>query len=88
MARRLPPLLLRSGGRSRTSRGSVRARPLRVDGGVWLGVNDVALLGEERCALREQLGVRGAIAQAAIRWCRMNGDKLITPESRPARAAI
>jgi molybdate transport system regulatory protein len=39
--------------------------PLRVGGEFWLGVNDVAFLGEERIALLEQIAERGSITQAA-----------------------
>ena len=43
----------------------VSPAPLRVGGEFWLGVNDVAFLGEERIALLEQIAERGSITQAA-----------------------
>lgn len=38
---------------------------LSVAGKLWLSVNDIAFLGEERIALLEQIGTRGSITQAA-----------------------
>lgn len=39
--------------------------PLNVAGQVWLSVDEVAFLGEERIALLEQIAARGSITQAA-----------------------
>jgi molybdate transport system regulatory protein len=39
--------------------------PLNVAGQVWLNVDEVAFLGEERIALLEQIEARGSITQAA-----------------------
>ncbi|MCG6942007.1 MAG: TOBE domain-containing protein [Thiohalocapsa sp.] len=39
--------------------------PLNVAGQVWLNVDEVAFLGEERIALLEQIDARGSITQAA-----------------------
>lgn len=40
-------------------------RPINVGGEVWLSVDDVAFLGEERIALLEQIEARGSITRAA-----------------------
>ena len=40
-------------------------RPVNVGGELWLSVNDVAFLGEERITLLEQIAARGSITQAA-----------------------
>jgi molybdate transport system regulatory protein len=41
------------------------SKPINVAGEVWLNVNDVAFLGEERIALLERIAERGSITQAA-----------------------
>jgi molybdate transport system regulatory protein len=40
-------------------------RPVNVGGQLWLSVDDVAFLGEERIALLEQIAARGSITGAA-----------------------
>lgn len=40
-------------------------KPLNVAGELWLSVDDVAFLGEERIALLERIGELGSITQAA-----------------------
>jgi molybdate transport system regulatory protein len=40
-------------------------KPVNVTGRFWLSVDEVALLGEERIALMEQIDRRGSITQAA-----------------------
>jgi molybdate transport system regulatory protein len=55
-----------SGGRSGgPAAGGSRKGPLNVAGRFWLGVDEVAFLGEERIALLEQIEQRGSITQAA-----------------------
>jgi molybdate transport system regulatory protein len=41
------------------------SKPINVAGELWLNVNDVAFLGEERIALLEQIAAQGSITQAA-----------------------
>jgi molybdate transport system regulatory protein len=51
--------------RSMPRKPKSETKPINVAGELWLNVNDVAFLGEERIALLEQIAEKGSITQAA-----------------------
>ena len=48
-----------------SSKSKPAAGPINVGGQLWLSIDDVAFLGEERIALLEQIAAQGSITRAA-----------------------